>query len=813
MYRAFAYNGPNPAKYFLMQPPEILLKILKRFQFELLKGSRLPVFLGLLGTVLTIMMYVSNQPFINNFLARMDNLVYDQRFEFMLEPPPETEHTIVIIDVNQRSLAEIGQWPWSRRLLGQLVEKLTDYGALVIGWDFLFPEYERNITGELRRAIESGAGEDFADMMPRLDDLQMVLDGDRAFAQSMQTTDVVLGFSFKPNEFLEYGTLPEPIIAIDEKLSSSLAIANMQGYEGNVDVLQNAARGGGFIDNLPDIDGVIRRSPLIFRYQNNLYPSLALDMARLYFFEENFSLETEPVPGTSRREITGIKMGQVFIPTDRFGQVIVPYIGESRLGQGNTYPYISAIDVFNGTLSPEDEAALFNSLVFIGSTATGLFDLRSTPMENIYPGVEVHANILNAILNSAPTFTVDTIDERTQQSTGLDAMISDLTASEVDPFPSKPDWEQGAVIAILFVSGLFLTFVYPLLGPALLMLSSLTFMLGLTALNFKLWADYNLDVSLVIILFLILLLTVINLTYGFLKEGLNKKAIKGMFDQYVPPAHIDAMLDDPDNYNFEGESKELSVLFSDIRNFTNISESLNATQLKTMLNDFFTPITGIIFDYNGTIDKYVGDMVMAFWGAPLDDPNHRLHAVQAGLKMLECVEELKPEFAERGLPEVNIGIGINSGQMNVGDMGSTYRRSYTVLGDAVNLGSRLEGITKVYGVKILVGEETYDHLEGFLCRLVDKVQVKGKDEPIRIYQPICLEKEASEDLVSLVDDYHQAYQNYVEKNWDEAERMFNELRERDPDIKLYDVYLERIPSLRTQDLPADWDGTFRFTTK
>ena len=181
--------------------------------------------------------------------------------------------------------------------------------------------------------------------------------------------------------------------------------------------------------------------------------------------------------------------------------------------------------------------------------------------------------------------------------------------------------------------------------------------------------------------------------------------------------------------------------------------------------------------------------------------------------MLAKVEELKSEFKERGFPEVNIGVGINSGFMNVGDMGSTYRRSYTVLSDAVNLGSRLEGITKIYGVKLLIGEQTYDHLEGYLCRLVDKVQVKGKEEPIRIYQPLCLEKEASEELLSLVDQYHKAHQKYVEQNWDEAESMFLQLKEKDPDTLLYDVYLERIPALRTQVLEPDWDGTFRHTSK
>jgi len=282
---------------------------------------------------------------------------------------------------------------------------------------------------------------------------------------------------------------------------------------------------------------------------------------------------------------------------------------------------------------------LENSLVLVGTTATGLFDLRSTPLEAVYPGVEVHANVLNALLNASPRITID--DASANADAGLGSVLERFNFTQDNPFPSRPDWENGAIAVAIFVIGLSLSLIYPRLGPALLGLSSLAFMLGLVALNFKIWIDYKLDISLVILLFLILLITIVNMTYGFLKEGMNRRAIKVMFDQYVPPAHIDAMLDDPDNYNFEGESKESSVLFSDIRGFTSISEALSASELKTFLNDFFTPITGIIFENNSTIDKYVGDMVMAFWGAPLNDPDHRKHSVLAALKMLEKTEELK----------------------------------------------------------------------------------------------------------------------------------------------------------------------------
>jgi adenylate cyclase len=796
-----------------MEVLALITKFLKRLKFELLKGSRLPVFAGLLATIFLFSVQTSNNPSIQALFNRLDNLIYDQRFSFMLETPKETEHKIVIIDIDQRSLESYGRWPWSRFDFGDLVRELNKYGVIVIGFDFFFPEPERNLMLELR---EKSSGTDIENDLPpdsQLEQWSKLLDGDLHYAEQMKLMDVVLGVSFKSGDTVRYGNLPESIIQLDEERTRAISFLRAIGYEGNVDILQNAASGVGFFDTLPDSDGVLRSTPLVMRYENNLYPSLPLEMMRLYLFEERFTIGTELDLTGQYDRLTGINVGQVFIPTDAIGQVLIPYAGKSNLGNDSPYTYISAGDVLTGNLTTEEQDALINSLALVGATATGLFDLRSAPMEAVFPGVEVHANVLNALLSAVPTFTLDNTTPDVNSANTLKSPISVLSATRDQSFPSKPDWEEGAVVATIIISGVFLSFIYPLLGPALLLLSSLSFMLGVTALNFKLWADYNLDISLIMIIFLILVITVINLTYGFLKEGLSRRAIKGMFDQYVPPAHIDAMLDDPDNYNFEGESKELSVLFSDIRGFTSISEVLSAGELKTLLNDFFTPITGIIFDYNGTIDKYVGDMVMAFWGAPINDPDHRLHSVQAALKMLEKVEELKIEFIERGLPEVNIGVGINSGFMNVGDMGSTYRRSYTVLGDAVNLGSRLESITKVYGVKLLIGEETFDHLEGYLCRLVDKVQVKGKDEPVRIYQPLCLEEEASEELLGLVDEYHRAYKQYVDQDWDAAVRMFENLKLRDPETKIYDVYLDRISDLREQDLEPDWDGTFRFTTK
>lgn len=786
---------------------KILLRLLSRTKLQILKGARLPLLFGMLSMLLTLWLHTSAPPALTTFLDRLDNLVYDQRFNLFMAPRGEGEHKIVIVDYDQKSLDSEGQWPWSRFKIGDMVESLADAGALVVGFDVTFPEPARNLALE----IEERLGDESQLLINDLERVQQVLDADTYFAEKLQFTDVALGMSFKPNETLRYGTLPEQITDIDAGDIGFSTLLTMQGYEANISILQDAAYGGGFFDTIPDVDGIIRSTPLVLNFQNQLYPSLALEMARLYYFEENFTIETEADSFGNFRNVTGINMGQITIPTTANGQVLVPFIGRSEMGQGNTFPYISASDVLNDTLSDVERQQLENSLVLVGTTATGLFDLRSTPLEAVYPGVEVHANVLNALLNASPMVTIDESGSSDEQ--GLGSIFESFNFTQDNPFPSRPDWENGAVAVAIFVIGLFLSLVYPRLGPALLGLSSLAFMLGLVALNFKLWIDYKLDISLVILVFLILLITVVNMTYGFLKEGMNRRAIKVMFDQYVPPAHIDAMLDDPDNYNFEGESKELSVLFADIRGFTSISEALSASELKTFLNDFFTPITSIIFDNNGTIDKYVGDMVMAFWGAPITDPDHRRNSVLAGLEMLAKTEELKVGFAEQGLPEANIGVGINSGFMNVGDMGSTYRRSYTVLGDAVNLGSRMESITKFYGVKFLIGEETYDHIEGFLCRLIDKVQVKGKEQPVRIYEPLCEEKNATEAQRKLVEDYHVAYEHYVQQEWNEAEACFKTLEEQESNNLLYSVYLERIENLRNQDLAEDWDGTFRHTTK
>ncbi|HTR00817.1 MAG TPA: adenylate/guanylate cyclase domain-containing protein [Candidatus Acidoferrum sp.] len=792
-----------------------LQRQLALFWSSIFRGTRVPFYLGVLATALVAWIHGTDDATVVQLRTRLDHVVYDLRFNLNLSHTSRKAEgvNIVIVNYDERSLKVEGQWPWSRFKIGDMVKKLSDDGALVIGFDVFFPEPERNARNELEQRIAAGvdaSGEGKA-LLPQLKSAPDVLfDGDAYFADKMQSgAEVVLGLEFlkgkKEEEKVKKGVLPQPVFKIKDEDNDAIPLQEETGYTGNNEALQAGAAGAGFFNTLPDDDGVIRTTPLVLKFDDHIYPSLALEMARRYLLAKNFSPAFDE--DSSGRTFVGINIEKTFVPTDSDGWVKVPYIGHR-----NAFRYISATDVLHDTLTKDERDELQNSLVLVGTDSTGLYDLRSTPMDAVYPGVEVHANVLNAIFGSHKTITIDSGNAKAA-ATADNALLGALSKARNSPFPTRPDWEWMVIMTAIFVIGFGLALVYPHLGPALLAISSVAFVVGLTVLNFYLWREYNLDLSLVELWLVVVLLAVINMAYGFMKEGMHRKVIKGMFDQYVPPAHIDAMLNDPDKYNFSGESKELSVLFSDIRNFTTISEKLKAAELKQMLNEFFTPITGIIFDNNGTIDKYVGDMVMAFWGAPLDDARHREHAVNAALNMLKKVEELKPLFKAQGLPEVNIGVGINSGMMNVGDMGSTYRRAYTVIGDAVNLGSRLEGITKSYGVKLLIGEQTYDGLKGFLCRQIDKVQVKGKDEPIRIYQPLCRESEAGAELKALVDEYHAAYQLYLAQQWDQAAAAFEQLKRKEPDTYLYALYLERIANLREQGLAPDWDGTYRFTTK
>ncbi len=751
--------------------------------------QKVSAYIGIILSAYLIYLGLSINANDNHWLNRLDFLFYDTRFNASLALTDKgyftndidkdglhegngqqgsdlAEHKVVILDIDEKSLASEGRWPWSRHKLAQLVTELSEYGAIVVAFDVVFSEPERNPVNEVNQHL---ANYNIDWKIPQR--WREIADGDKNFASHISDMDVVLGYFFQDQSNVQVGSLPEPAYKLTGDQTVSLVSISKPGYAGNLSILQQAAAGAGFVSTFADADGVIRRSPLIIRHGNGLYPSLSLAAVMSYLFVNEIELTTQPVGDVE--VITSIMAGGQGARTDVNGRVIIPYRGKQH-----SFPYISVTDVLQ---KKADLSQLEGAIVLVGTSAIGLADLRATPVGTQYPGVEVHANIIQSLLSGE--------------------------------FPYRPEWEAGLTLSILIFLGALLSLWLPKLGPiAAVVLSSLTLLIVVSG-NFYLWHAHRLDLPIASTCLLILVLTLLNLAYGYLRENASKRLLKGMFNQYVPQAHIDRMVDDPDAYQFTGESKELTVLFADIRSFTTISEHLSAADLKAMLNQYFTPITKIIFDHEGTIDKYVGDMVMAFWGAPIDDENHARNGILSAIKMQQATEQLSKAFVERGLPEIKIGVGLNSGIMNVGDMGSSYRRAYTVLGDAVNLGSRLESITKFYGADILVGERTAELCPDIAFAFIDRIQVKGKDEAIAVYKPLGLKVELTEQQKEETEKFALAYDYYQKQSWDIALQKFYALKIAYEDNFIYQIYIDRIKELREQELAQDWDGVYRHTSK
>lgn len=720
-------------------------------------------FVGIGIAVLVMLLQFGQVNIIHQVLERADGIVYDLRLRGTQAPRSAGLAEIIIVDLDEHTMAEIG-WPWPRAKLGDLIENLANAGVVVIAFDVIFAEPERNPAQEVLSEL-SHQNINTQNFNYLIDEM----DGDKKFIESFGATDVLLGYILQGDD-VERGQLPTQVVASNSPIDHKLLVGEYSGYVTSLPIFHAASTGEGFINSSPDPDGFLRKSALLYRYKNKLFPSLSLEAARLYALADQITVKTKPAGIFNNVE--GVIIGNELVPTDAESRVLIPYRGPQR-----SFPYVSAIDVLNNKF---DTDIFEGSVVFVGTSAIGLADLRATPMGVQYPGVEIHANVLEGLLQPAL-------------------------------LKYRPDWWEAAIALYLALLGLVLSFLLPRLGPVWMALTGLTALVGTIAGNIWIWNNANMALPLVSSLLMIIFLVAYNIGTGFFSEAKKRQQIKSIFNQYVPPAHIDKMLDSPDDVSMDGERKELTVLFSDIRSFTSISEQLSANGLKKLLNRYFDPITEVIFTHQGTVDKYVGDMVMAFWGAPLDDEKHAEHAVFTALEMQRITARLRSEFSADGLPEIYVGVGVNTGEMNVGDMGSTFRRAYTVLGDSVNLGSRLEGLTKFYGVECLVSEFTQAQCPNIQFRTVDKVKVKGKKEAVTILEPLDPEH-TNEEKLAQINRYHQAYAHYLKQDWQSAEEILNNLQQQAPE-KLYQLYLDRIAQLKQQTLSSDWDGSFTHTSK
>jgi adenylate cyclase len=709
----------------------------------------------------------------------LESIAYDVRLKLTM--PGTVDTRIVVVDIDEKSLGEIGRWPWPRNRTAELVDTLFDhYRITVLGFDVTFPERDESSGLGVLEALAKTELKDVPGFQSTLAAIAPRLQFDTVFADRLKGRPVILGYYFsnlrEGEKGLAQGVIPTPVLPAGSFKGRNIEFTRFPGYGGNLPELQNAAAGAGHFTPATDGDGVHRRVPLLAEYDGAYYEPLSLAIVRLLLQSPKVvpGYPSDMVLNRGYPGLEWIDAGPVRIPVDERANVLVPYRGPER-----SFPYVSAADVLAKRAPPD---VLKDRIVLVGTTAPGLQDLRSTPVAPLYAGVEIHANLISGMLDGT--------------------------------IKQKPPYVIGAEVMLLLAAGLFLALGLPLLNPLKATVGTLAVLAAVTGANVLVWSKGNLVLPLASGVLMILLLYGLNMSWGYFVESRAKRKITGRFGQYVPPEIADEMSRNPDRFSMEGESAELSVLFSDVRGFTTISEGLDPKALSQLMNAYLTPMTQVIYAHRGTIDKYMGDAIMAFWGAPIADPDHAKHAVQAGLEMQQKLAALEAEFKARGWPPLKIGVGVNSGRMSVGNMGSEVRVAYTVMGDAVNLASRLESITKRYGVGMIVGEATRQAVPDMVFRELDRVRVKGKDEPVAIHEPIGPKASVGKDVLDRIKLFQQVLKAYRAQDWDAAELQLMNLKRMDAGSgALYDVYMERIAHFRVSPPPSGWDGTHDFDSK
>ena len=710
--------------------------------------------------------------FINiGIIERLELIAYDAHLKFTV--PNKKSNDIVIIDIDESSLTAEGRWPWSRNKIAKLVENLfVDYQISMLGFDIVFAEPDSSSGLPILENLANTTFKSSQEFAVGLAGLRETLNYDKIFAESIARYPIVLGIYFNSTDVdaQKIGVLPEPLMTAEELKSSKDYVLKATGFGSNLKIFTESALGAGHFSQQPDPDGVVRRQPMLINYQGNIYPSLSLEMIRRIMG----SGEVQPLfasSGGGYDSLEGLVIEGLNIPIDFEGKTLIPFRG----GPGN-FDYVSATDILNKNA---DVSLLKNKLVIVGTTAPGLFDMRATPVSETYPGVEIHASLISGLLNQR----------------GL----------------KQPEYVLGYEMIVLVIAGFVMTIAGALLSPFHASLFGILLIANIIGLSHLGWSNGTvLPVASGILM--VVAIFMLNMSYGYFVESRGKKLITGLFGQYVPPELVDEMAEAPNKYTQKAESKELTVLFSDVRDFTSISESLTPGDLSDLMNEYLTPMTKVIHQSRGTIDKYMGDAIMAFWGAPLGDDRHVKNALVAAKEMVLILKDINKIFEDKGWPKIQIGIGIHTGEMSVGNMGSTFRMAYTVLGDNVNLTSRLEALTKQYGVTCMVSEDIVKRDQENYFREIDRVRVKGKENPVSIFELMDegMDKELMEKELNLNAKALQAYRNL---DWSGATQLYRELSLLTTQPVKYEIFLDRIEFFKLTPPKADWEGVFDHISK
>ena len=685
-----------------------------------------------------------------------------------LQPRAYSPLPVSIVDIDEESLKRLGQWPWPRDKLAMLTSRLFVNGVAAAGFDIVFAEPDRTSPRLLLPAWKHFLGN-------HLPEENTIPDYDTDFAQAMKEGNVVAGFVLSDSAFAmpakKFGMVIKGPDPSDNVFPYAGAISNLPA-------LTQAAHGNGAFNAIPDSDGLIRRVPLLFRVRDQLVPSLSAELLRIAQGASTY------IVTTTAAGVSEVRIGDYTIPTDRYGHMWVHYTSY------RPERYIPAWEVLEKHF---DSKRLEGHLVLIGTSAAGLKDIRSTPLDPVTNGVEVHAQALEQMLSSH--------------------------------FLERPDWLESAEL-VGMVAGVILVWgVLALSSPYIGAICTALILAGSACLSWIGFTRYHMLIDPVSPALVMLLMYGVESLRGYIATERERAQVRHAFSHYMSPALVKKLAEQRGTLKLGGEMKDMTILFCDIRGFTTISEQFDAEGLTRFINGFLTPMTNIILERQGTIDKYIGDCIMAFWNAPLDDPHHAEHGCRSALAMLEGLQSLNAQREQQCLADhspfipVQIGIGLNTDRCCVGNMGSDQRFDYSVLGDGVNLASRLEGQSKYYGMSIVIGEKTKEALPGFAVMELDLIKVKGKTEAVRIYGLIGDETLAQTEAWQEYSALHEAMlASYRAQAWEHTLQLSEEIAAKAeaaslPFMGFLALYRERVEAYRASPPPMDWDGVYTATSK
>ena len=710
-------------------------------------------------------------------VAQLRALVFDmfQRTDPRIYDP---DTPVRIVDIDEDSIAKIGQWPWSRTVIAQLVEQLTAMGAVVVAFDVVFSEPDRtspeNALKYLPATPEAQKLIDVAKTLPSYD---------KILAESVANAPVVIGLVL--NNQKQNGVPADKAAFAHAGDDPREFVPSFEGSVRNLEDFEKAAVGMGSLNWTPDIDQTIRRVPLLFRVGDRLFPSLSVDALRVAQQASTYIVKSSNASGEQaygeKTGLVSVKIGGVVVPTDGEGQIWLKFTKHEPR---------RFIPVWKVLTNAVDAAEVAGRIIVIGTSAAGLFDLRTTPLDASVPGVEIHAQALEQIVSGE--------------------------------FLIRPDYALALEITYMVIVGILLALLILWVG------AEWSAALGMAAIGSIMFASWYLFTNQRLLLDPLYpsLVAATIYTFGtlsvYLRSESERRQVRSAFSRYMSPDLVAKLADDPGQLVLGGENRDMTIMFCDIREFTKLSEGLEPNELTGLVNRFLTPMTDIILREHGTIDKYMGDCIMAFWNAPLDDPDHAVHACNASVDMMVALAELNSTFsreaeeAGREHIPIRVGIGISTGECCVGNMGSEQRFDYSVIGDNVNVASRLEGQSLAYGVTVVVNESTKGTMPDFAFVELDLVNVKGKEQAVRVFTIVGnAEKAASDKFLEFTGHHLEMLEAYRDRRWDDALEALNVCRGYNEEvlIRLYEIYEERLTVYKETPPPDDWDGAYVALTK